>query len=276
MSRVVSVLIEVPDMVNANIESLDEQLRAVADRTPTVDYDGGGSDSTNYDFFLWADTVDPLVTGLTRIAWPPGTIVRVTVRNSKDCSTRRFDMALAGELKGACTNYRVTHSRLAPGDWFLLPLDDDLVLARIAHLGHFRMLMYVFGGRRASAPSFEELSSLSTSGPTDAIAHVLYEPSPLENGSWTWLGPETVFEPDEWPLPEFEDVFSPTAQHFARWYPDGLDGDFESRELPESEWWQRSPNSVWNRSDLDGILRRALDDPHNRYVMPARDDWPPT
>ena len=260
--------VRVPNPSESVVDEVDQFLRAVADRDPRIEYDGTGSDGKSVDFYLYAGQAEPLIAAVLEHVWPAETLAEVVVRDFGDRSTTEFRVRLAGKRKGTQTPAKVRRSRLAAGDWFLVPIDDSFVTARITRIGKYQLLFYAFGQRRPAAPTESELRTMASLGPSDAIAHVLYAHHDLERGKWPWLGQAGPFNADQWPLPEFEYVFPPKDRHYARSFPHGLDSRHESREIPRSDWWQRSPHSVWSRQELDLILRRALDDPVNRYVMP--------
>ena len=266
-----SIVVRFPHLAQAEYEALDKSLLAVEGRHRLIAYDGTGSDGNSIDYYLYGKKPEGVVEAVLGIDWPSGTVADVKVRDLADRSTSSYQVDLAGDRKGSRTTPTIQRSKLAAGDWFLYPFNEQLdrgVLARVSHLTSYQMLMHFYGEPRRDTPSSDELVRAAELGPGDAIAHALFDPTMLDQGKWPWLGPAGHFDIAEWPLPDFEvDLM---GKHYASAYTNGLGSKRSSRQLPETEWWTLSPLEISGIDELDGIVARALSDPPNRYRMPPR------
>lgn len=92
------------------------------------------------------------------------------------------------------------------GTWFAVPLKKGNfavgLVARATRKGPI-VLAYMFGPKRATVPSLEELSSLSC----DSALKVLRAGDlHLINGKWPVIGTSKSFERSSWPFPEFKRI----------------------------------------------------------------------
>lgn len=89
------------------------------------------------------------------------------------------------------------------GTWFALPLRDGGyaagLVARAAPAGRI-ILAYLFGPRRSTLPTLDELARLRAA---DALRHLRTGDLGLINGGWPILGQAQFWDRQAWPMPPF-------------------------------------------------------------------------
>ena len=261
--------VRVPVGDSVDLEALEAQVEAAVARLKRrAEFDGVGHGADAFDMFIYAKDIEELLDAVLAVEYPPGTVGHVAVHDAKGSSFTQYRVTMASPGKGQRTEPEVETFKLKAGDWFLFPMKDGpFLVGRVTRLTSLQVIAYFFGAPRGDRPSEAELSAYTLD---DSIAHARLERSEIDDGTWPLLGPAGSFKQKDWPLPELE--FYWRDQHFKSTLTRSLFMK-ERIPIPESEWWQRSPEELNYGHGIEEVLEQAVDDPDNKYVMPPKPEY---
>jgi hypothetical protein len=148
----------------------------------------------------------------------------------------------------------VAAQRYREGDWFAVPLGDGTyVPGRIAR--HHRGIVFgYFFPPVDRVPASDELATLRAA---DSAAQMLFSHLGLRDGEWPVLGQTGDWDPDEWPLVEFERRVDDTV-YAIRWDEETLNEEVSSVRLDPAEAGKRPSDALAGAGAAVSRLRRLL------------------
>ncbi len=146
------------------------------------------------------------------------------------------------------------------GDWFAVPLDDtNYALCRIARHDQGIVFVYVFGPAFDRLPTRADTAELTAS---DSLTQMLVSHLDLRDGVWPVLGQDEGWDPDAWPMVEFERRVDPPGRpeelHAVLWDDRDLTREVSARRLDPSEAGRRPRDTLSGAGAAVVRLRQAL------------------
>jgi hypothetical protein len=144
--------------------------------------------------------------------------------------------------------------RYHEGDWFAVPLDEGtFVPGRIAR--HHRGILFAyFFAPLDHVPTLDELGSLTAA---DSATQMLLSHLDLRDGAWPVIGQPGEWDPDAWPMVEFERRVD-DAVYAIRWDDETLSEEVSSVRIDASEAGARPSDALAGSGAAVSRLRRLF------------------
>ena len=149
----------------------------------------------------------------------------------------------------------MTRQRYRTGDWFAVPLGDGTyVLGRIVRQEGGIVFGYFFAPPLDHVPTLDEVGARAA---RDSATQMLFSHLGLRDGEWPLLGQEGDWDPDEWPLVEFERRIDDKL-YAVRWDEETLNHELSVVPIDAGEAGSRPSDALAGAGAAVARLRRAL------------------
>ncbi len=144
------------------------------------------------------------------------------------------------------------------GSWFAVPLLDGGyargMVARLAPASKI-MLAYLFGPRLPRLPTLEQIERLR---PDDALRVLRVGDMALASGHWTVLGESALWQPAQWPVPQFLRRAEALRRAWRVTYSDADPGRSEREEAVPFDTVGLESDSLYGYGSTELLLTRLL------------------